>query len=467
MWIEVGNLKARLVRATEDERRWLSDYLSFEDEKARFRRAPGARIRMFNFVDGTFAAGFVGMVRKAATEEGLKVDLIDQRAPPCAPDPQADLGWLRDYQRDGVQKVVAETRGILWHPTGSGKTDTATGLGKLLPCRWLFLVHRGNLLDQAAERWEKRTGTPAGRVGDGTWVAERFTVATFQTLHARLKADPHDLEATALLAGAQGVVFDEAHILPANSFLGIAMRTPNAYWRVGMSGTPLARGDRRSLYTVAATGPVIHRVHPDVLIKAGVLSRPKIRMVPLEQHATGPGRWHDVYRELVVESRKRNDLVVRVTTGATKPSIVFVKEIDHGRALEAMIRKAGISCEFIWGTDSTEERRAAVRRLVRRDVDVLVASVVFNEGVDIPELRSVVIASGGKSVIAALQRVGRGMRVQKDAQGNVVKDEFEVWDVMDRGDRWLQRHGRARVRAYAGEGYETVAVEQSQLRLIV
>jgi superfamily II DNA or RNA helicase len=233
------------------------------------------------------------------------------------------------------------------------------------------------------------------------------------------------------------------------------MRLRNAYYRVGMSGTPLARGDRRSLLTIAATGPVIYRIKSEVLIQAGVLSRPKIRLTPVAQTSERP-TWQGVYGECIVRSAKRNAAIAAQARRAQKPCLVFVKEIAHGRELEKRLRAAGLTTEFVWGTDSVDERKSAVRRLVHGDTDALVASVIFNEGIDIPELRSVVIASGGKSVIAALQRIGRGMRVQKDAQGKVIKDTFEVFDVADKGCKWLERHTRARLRAYASEGYETI-----------
>jgi hypothetical protein len=43
------------------------------------------------------------------------------------------------------------------------------------------------------------------------------------------------------------------------------------------------------------------------------------------------------------------------------------------------------------------------------------------------------------------------------------KDEFVVWDVSDRGHRWLERHTRARRKAYEAEGYEIVS-QQMDLR---
>jgi superfamily II DNA or RNA helicase len=88
-----------------------------------------------------------------------------------------------------------------------------------------------------------------------------------------------------------------------------------------------------------------------------------------------------------------------------------------------------------------------MRRLNNGDDDLLVATNIFNEGVDIPELKSVVIAAGGSSSIQALQRIGRGMR-RTDS-----KSRFYVYDLLDSGQRWMERHAKARQRAYRSEGH--------------
>lgn len=452
MWVEVGNVNCRVTRASDSERGWLYEYLSFEDAGARFRHASDERFRMFSLITQAFPTGFLPMVQRAAAKDGVALELADRRQRPCEPDVAADLGWLRDYQVAAVDAAVERARGIWWMPTGSGKTDAAVGLALRLPCRWLLLVHRTGLAFQAADRFEERTGMEAGRIGEGRWEwRERFTAATFQTLYARFG----DQAVKDLLRVSQGLIVDEAHTLPAASFLKVARAASGAYWRVGMSGTPLARGDQRSVVAIGATGPVIHRVHPQQLIDAGILAKPHIRFAVVRQdaHAT---TFQGVYGECVVRSSMRNRVVVRLCQRAAKPCLVFVKEIAHGRSLRGMLDKAGLQAEFVWGQDSVAERVAAATRLARGDCDVLVSSAVFNEGVDIPALASVVVASGGKSAIAALQRIGRGMR----SDGGRKRD-FEVWDVKDEGNRWLERHSRERMRAYAAEGHETVVLDDS------
>jgi superfamily II DNA or RNA helicase len=454
--LEIGNVYTRVPQATDEEKSWLREYLVFE-AKAGFRGGqyrPPEKIRLFSLVSEEFPTGMLRMVRRAAPDEGFQLQEQDTRIVPCVPDPTADLSWLRWYQLEAVEAVVKMRRGLIKLPTAAGKTEPAVALPLRLPCDWLFLVHRGPLLDQAAERFENRTGLVAGRIGEGTWDPKpRFTVATYQTLYKALKGEKAGGPVHQFLAAFGGFVGDECHTMAADSFWQVVMAI-GAYYRVGLSATPLERGDRRSVLTIAATGPVIYKQKNSTLQAEGVLSKPTIWMVPVYQESVA-STFQGVYGELIVRSTLRNKAIVEVAKKAEKPCLVFVKEISHGRALTKRLGKAGLNAEFIWGAGSTHQRKNVVERLVRGDLDVLVCSVIFQEGVDIPELRSVVIGAGGRSTIATLQRIGRGMRV---AEG---KDTFEVWDIADRGNRWLERHAKIRAKSYEGEGHtvtETAAV---------
>ena len=459
MLIAIHNTLSKVVVSTQDEIDWLRSYLTIKTKT--YRRGSNGVVSLMNVLTSNFPTGFLPKIHQAAHDENISIEYHDKRVLPESARTdltKVDVSWLRDYQLAAAQSVWNPLhpisgdptnlgRGILWLPTGAGKTEIAVALALMYPVKWLFLVHRSNLMDQAAERFEKRTGETAGRIVQGRWEPARFTSATFQSVHSALS----NRERLIWLQAIEGVIFDEGHTLPAATFYRVAMNLKNAFFRVAMSGTPLARGDKRSAYTIGATGPVLYRIKPEVLIQAGVLSRPTIRLFPVEQTSECP-TWQGVYGECVVRSTRRNNKLVEMTRRAQKPCLLFVKELKHGKLLEQMVRKAGMSSEFVWGSKALEVRKAAIKRLVHGDVDVLVASVIFNEGVDIPELLSVVIGSGGKSVIAALQRIGRGMRVDR-ATG---KTTFEVWDIQDKGNKWLEKHTKQRMRAYLGEGYETI-----------
>jgi len=453
----MGNVYARLEEATPEERDYANDYLSFDDPKARFLHAVkrgywDGRIRLMSQASGIFPSGNVPQLVKAATEElGVAPIVEDTRVCPMIPNLSADISWLAAdpkfaWQLDVVQKAAAAQRGILWVPTGGGKTNIAVGLAQLIPCKWLFIVHTTKLMYQAAERFEDLLGWQAGRIGDGVWSEHRFTTATFQTLWKAVRNK--DPRAVALLPTIEGLFVDECHTLPADTFFRVVMRMANAYWRFGLSGTPLARGDKRSIYSVAALGPVVARVRAEDLFQLGVLARPKIRMLSIDQPAEYP-TWQGTYGALVVRSHLRNRTLVEAVKLAAKPCLVFVKEIRHGRVLKDAFLKSGLRCEFTWGQKANAQRDASIKSLERGDIDVLICSVIFQEGVDIPSLASVVIACGGRSAIAAIQRIGRGTRSDGGR-----KQEVEVIDCYDTGNKLMARHAQERRAAYRRESYE-------------
>ena len=449
MHFSLTNGYAVLKQCNDDEYDWISDYLTFEYPTF-FRGKRGVtKKKLFNPMNGSFPAGLLRVVRSTALEEqGFTVTVEDDRVKPCDPDPNADLGWLRPYQLEAVERAVKRTKGILWLPTGAGKTEIAIGLVKKVPTKWLFIVHRSQLAEQAAARYNLRTGKTASTVNeDGDWEGDStFNVATFQTLWRYHKTDKF----RKFMDSVGGIIIDEAHTLPADSFWQVAMAARNAYWRIGLSGTPLARSDHKSTLTVAALGLPMYRVRPAELIKLGVIAKPDIRFIhvpqPEEPHVNR--RWAQVYKRYISNSKVRNSKVVDATAVAQKPALVFVSQLKHGRDLLALMHKKGMNAGMVDGAKSTELRNKRIQQLVEGDIDVLICTVVFQEGVDIPDLRSVVVACGGASDIATIQRIGRGMRM---AAG---KSNFEVWDFMDYGHNWVTKHSRSRARAYIDEGFD-------------
>lgn len=469
MRLKVDNLVAYVTDYTSREHKWLEELLTYNLSSSYFSGAPP--IQMVSFYPSRFPTGFVRIVIHSAKEAEISLELEDIRKKPCEVDRTPDTSWLRWYQKEAIEAIIRRSRGVIKAPTGSGKTRCAIALAMHLPCKWLFLTHRTMLMDQAAEAFEQVAKEEAGRIGDGVFKPRRFTVATFQTLSKAIQRGDED--AISVVAGAGGLFVDEAHVLPSDSFRKVTELAENAYYRVGLSATPFDRDDERSIYTIGILGPIVYEVAYKTLIDEGVLARPNIHMVEIVQRCERP-TWAGAYGEGVVRSKIRNDAIVECAVKTEKPALVFVKGIEHGRALTKMLGKRGLRAGFAWGDTSSHARGSAVKSLVRGDLDVLVASVIMQEGIDIPELRSVVVASGGKSIISALQRIGRGMRRSEG------KYEFQVYDIMDRGCGckdvrdlatggylvtkhtgcdWLERHARRRRRAYQREGM-TVKLEQ-------
>ncbi len=335
MIVQLYNVRAHVVAATEEEEQWLAVYLGVPDDKAQFRR-PGAPTSrpLYSRRSRSFPAGLLGMVRDDARLAGYTVQVRDFRVRPCAPDPTADLTWLTDFQQDAVEHGFAKQRGVFHCGTGAGKTEIMVALGMVLPCAQVVLVHRTSLLKEIGERFERRSGEKAGKVGDGVQAIRRFTVAMFQTVHRAVSAKNPRVLAWLATVGVMHV--DEGHTLPSATFWQVTTALPNAFFRYAYSATPFARADQRGMLVVAATGPTLYRVHMSELVEQGIVALGMIRLVRFTHAGAGlrGGQLYaDAYHALIVGNSLRNALVVATVRRAAKPALLFVRVIDHGRAV--------------------------------------------------------------------------------------------------------------------------------------
>lgn len=474
------------VEASPEERSWLDQFLTFRDDKAYYRaKATGGDgfVRMF---DGArFRSGLVPVVKQAVKEVHELEHEFD--LPPARATVAADLGWLREYQLEAVEKITRLRRGVVYSPTGSGKTEIAIGCVLTRPARWLFLAHRDNLVRQAAQRYEKRTGRkPASVTGAGELVLPDGTVVgtdvedvlAFATYNLVYKYLPSDAEwvrysgkakltaMEVLLASFDGVIVDEVHTVASPGMpTAILNRCTRAQYRVGVSGTPADQGDLRSFQTIANIGPVRFRIDAATLIAAGHTSPGRAHFVPVAHPPPKAVTWQGVYKEHVVKSEARLRVSIACAKRAPTPFLVFVADLKSGhlRALLEGLRAAGLTVEPVSGSTVSRKRDAQVSRLRDGDLDGIVCTEVFQEGVDIPELRSVIIAAGEKSTVASVQRLGRGTRLAED------KDEFVIYDVYDytvgppeewrTAWDWLENHSRDRAHAYRSQAVEVTIGE--------
>jgi superfamily II DNA or RNA helicase len=458
--IAVDNVWATILDASKAEIDWLVDYLSVPD--ARYKPQPVGATRLkvaedvpdpryFIVSRGRFPAGLMPVVERAAASAGIKLLLLSNKQAPCAAEATPDVAWLRPYQLDVLNRLRRFNRGLVKAPTGSGKTELMIALTRLYPCEWLMVVHKADLTKQAAERYAQRTGESAG-----TWDNKsgwrrgtcNFTVATFQGIAAAIRK--HHAEVWEFLDSVQGLLVDEVHSQPAETFYNVTMGMKDAWFRYGFSGTPLDRGEIDSLRTIGAIGPLVASIKTQTLIASGDLAKAEIRMVACRQPASAAGvKWGTVYKGWVVRSRERNELLAQMAARAAKPCMVYVEEYAHADELAKEFSRLGLSFGQADGTMGVDQRKRKVQALEDCEFDVLITTAVLQDGIDIPSLRAVIVGSGKSSHVAAIQRMGRGSRLH--AASN--KTTFEVWDVLDKGQRWLADHASDRVAAYEKEGH--------------
>ena len=486
MKLLMGNTATKLEEATPDEQAWLQAYLTFEDTSQSFFMANGKagysgskQRSLMNMKTWAFPAGLTGGVVRAALKIGIQVEVLDLRKKPKMPLGREVSSWRFDYQHEAVDKALNRTKGILHLPTGAGKTECFCSMVLRTPdTRWLFLAPETDLMHNAQRRLIKRTegALSVGLLGDGVDDTDhRVVCATFQTIGAGLTNPGKSASTKEFLKGFTGIIVDEVHQASADKNYGIVLQTPNAYYRIGLSGTPLSRGDSRNIYTTGGLGDVIHQVKPKFLIDRQYIARPNITMVPHICKIPTRKTYIAAYKECIASCVRRNRLVVGVAEFAKKPCLVFVKNKNHGKDLEKRMRDHGIRAAFIYGDHSTAQRDRAIQDLENGNLEVAICTKIWQTGTDIPSLASLINAAGGASAIEAIQRVGRALRVVRDDSGKVVKAQADIYDIHDidpkvsngktgrkvktKARDWFQKHAESRVGHYKSQGYPIIILE--------
>jgi len=439
------------VQATPNEEGWLHRALSVPVSYYYRGRYRTKLRRLYSKRTKQFAAGLLDRCLKLCAESSVKVQVIEHRSRPAILPSPPECEHLFYYQKDAVEAVLKQGNGILKHATGAGKTEVAVTLACRVDGNTLFLVDEKALREQARDRWRKITKTPAGVIVGSNFDPRRFTVATLQTLYHRLANG--SIPTREFLKSVRCVIFDEGHILGAQTYWKVAMSVP-AYFRIALTATPTGRSDQKDAYVIGATGPVIHEVTTQELVDFGRLAVSDVIFYkpPGTQELNTRG-WHKTYDKGIVENRGRNRTICRICRIAPLPALLFVERKRHGYILKDMLLEYGFDVEFVWGTHKSADRRKYIRRLNSGRMDILICSKIFNKGVDIPNIRSGINAAGMKGKIPTVQKAGRVMRVGES------KTAFVFFDFIDTHHATLLKHSRKRYRQYTREGMNVRIVQ--------
>ncbi len=334
---------------------------------------------------------------------------------------------LHPYQdrvlEDVESRIAAGKRRILLvAPTGAGKTVLATeAVRRHVQCagRVVFLAHRRELIDQAADKLF-RAGIDHGVIlaGHPTRPGELVQVASIATLHARaIRSSTMDLPPADL------VVVDEAHHVRARTYQQIIAAYPDAVI-LGLTATP-CRGDGRGLGkafdTMVEAPSVAELTGLGYLVPARIYapSAPDLKGV-----RTVAGDYNE--RELA-ERVDIPQLVGDVVThwlrhAERRRTVVFACGVAHSLHLRDEFNRAGVAAEHLDGSTPAEERDAILKRLAAGTIDVVSNAMVLTEGWDAPAVSCLVLARPTKSLGLYRQMVGRVLRTAAGKVDAVILD---------------------------------------------
>ena len=100
----------------------------------------------------------------------------------------------------------------------------------------------------------------------------------------------------------------------------------------------------------------------------------------------------------------------------------FCVSIEHARFMARVFNEAGVSATAVWGESSAEERDGALEALRRGEINILFSVDLFNEGVDLPKVDTLLLLRPTDSATLFLQQLGRGLRRSKGKHSCLVLD---------------------------------------------
>jgi superfamily II DNA or RNA helicase/HKD family nuclease len=135
----------------------------------------------------------------------------------------------------------------------------------------------------------------------------------------------------------------------------------------------------------------------------------------------------------------------KVTSTAEMRAIGFCVSVQHAVYMAEVFNRAGIASVAVSGQTDDAERILALQRLRSRDINCIFAVDLFNEGLDLPEVDTILLLRPTQSATIFLQQLGRGLRRAADKSVLTVLDfigqqrrEFRF----DRRYRALTGYGR-------------------------
>jgi len=340
-------------------------------------------------------------------------------------------------------------------------TALAVALTESLKVRTLFLVDRRELFTQAVDTYQQHGSMSVGTVKQSTFKPGDVTVAMVKTLFNRISKPKTKKETLQYLHSVNLVWADEAHKSTANTWKGVLKNLPNAYYRFGLSGTPVMGQNVRDLTLIGYTGPLIQDVTNKEMTDTGVSAMATVYMVDYSPERAISGLdYKTLYLDELVHKDGRNKAITHLVEKHhtdNKSILIVVSSIAHGQLLQEQLKQLGLDVPFACGELTSSEERDHVYNGFRENrIPIVIASMIYKEGVNLPNIDVLIYAAGGKSIVTVKQVIGRGLRIRDD------KDKLIFYDFRDTHNYIFLRHSRQRSKIYRDEKF---TVHTLKLRL--
>ncbi len=427
-----------------------------------------------------FPIGLLKIAERILSEESVEYEVVDARpiltygrSIPLKPGSKYSL---RDYQIGAIKAAKKNKSGIIRMATGAGKTFVITSLVAEFNIPTVIYVIGIELLYQMRDTLRDAYGIEAGIVGGG--VCNPNSNVTIMTIWSAASAfnkkaqitdsditpdsnikltDQNKREIKKLVTEAQLFIFDECQYAASETLQFLHKASFSAKHRFLFSGTPW-RDTGDDILIEAVSGPKIYDLNATKLINEGHLVPPDIHFLNVPVMRNVGSNYHDVYKNYIVENDERNNMTFKATkklVDAGKKVLVLIVRVPHGKKLMDLLSKE-FETRFLDGAKSTKNRLETIQDMKDGKVQVLIASKIFDQGVDIPELDALVLAGSGKSSGRALQRIGRVIRKAPGKKKAIVVEFYD-------NCKYLKDHSEARIKIYKSEKAFNIIMPKKQV----
>ena len=338
---------------------------------------------------------------------------------------------LKEHQKAALKALEAmrdssETIALLYHATGTGKTTTAVLDAKRCGGRVLFIAHTQELVDQATKRFrELWTTTTVGRYCEAIKQPRAHVVCgSVQSVALHLdefKDDDFDY-----------LIVDEAHHAAADTYQKVLSYFKPAF-TLGLTATP-ERADDKSILEIFKN--TAHKLDIQTAVEIGELVPVRCIRIHTNIDLTKV-RFNSVqYNIRDLESKiyvpERNKLIVDTWMQYVrdKRTVVFCASVKHAEQIAGLFRDQNIKAAAVSGSMKKSERMEFQKQFVNREIQVLCACDLLNEGWDCPEIEVLFMARPTMSKVLYTQQLGRGMRLYKG------KESLMVFDFVDNASQY-------------------------------
>ena len=318
-----------------------------------------------------------------------------------------------------LARLQGRHRNLLVSATGTGKTvmaalDYQRLRGRLPRARLLFIAHRKEILEQSLATFRHALRDVAfGELWVGGDRPTRFehVFASVQSLAAagtaHIERDHFDV-----------VIIDEFHHAAARTYKALLDHL-QPIELLGLTATP-ERGDEEPIlqwfdYRIAAELRLWdaieqHRLSPfayygisDGVDYRGVTWRRGRGYDPQELSNLVTG--DDVLARLIIAN------VIKIVPNVESiQALGFCISVAHARFMADQFNAVGLPAVAVWADTPADERRDALLALAAGDLRVVFSVDLFNEGVDVPSVDTLLLLRPTDSPTVFLQQLGRGLR---------------------------------------------------------